>query len=82
MRPLGGEQWLKSEGLAIQSSLQRGPVPASKGGNPCTNIPGNGRGRCTLAETEMNFSGQFAHAPPAFPNVMVKFAAASNANIQ
>uniref|UniRef100_A0A5B6Z868 Uncharacterized protein n=1 Tax=Davidia involucrata TaxID=16924 RepID=A0A5B6Z868_DAVIN len=78
MRPLEEEQRLK-KGLPIQS-LQRGPVPSS-GSNPCTYIPGRGTGRCTLAENEMNFAGELvAHAPPAFPDFMVNFAAASKAN--
>ncbi|KAI8007390.1 hypothetical protein LOK49_LG07G01617 [Camellia lanceoleosa] len=71
MRPLEGEQWLQP--------LQRGLVPPSNT-NPCTYIPGGGRGYCTLAENEINFSGQIGHLPPAFPNVMVEFGTAQNAN--
>ncbi|OMO71985.1 hypothetical protein CCACVL1_18003 [Corchorus capsularis] len=61
----------------ILQSLQRGPVPPS-GGNPCTNTPGRSRGRCTL--TEMNVvggHGGVAHPPPAFPEYVVSFGAAS-----
>ncbi|EOY11000.1 hypothetical protein QQP08_015186 [Theobroma cacao] len=54
------------EGLIVQS-LQRGPVPPS-GGNPCTNIPGRSRGRCTLSEMNVagGGGGMVAHPPPAF----------------
>ncbi|KAG4167022.1 hypothetical protein ERO13_A13G169025v2 [Gossypium hirsutum] len=64
----------------ILQSLPRGPVPPSAG-NPCTNIPGRSRGRCML--TEMNAVGRgggggVPHlAPPAFPEFLVKFGAAS-----
>ncbi|OMO96234.1 hypothetical protein COLO4_15407 [Corchorus olitorius] len=60
----------------ILQSLQRGPVPPS-GGNPCTNTPGRSRGRCML--TEMNGHGGVAHPPPAFPEYVVSFGAASAA---
>ncbi|CAL5363233.1 unnamed protein product [Camellia sinensis] len=77
MRQLEGEQWLSNKGLVIQS-IKRGPVPPS-GSNPCTYIPG-GHGRCTLAENEVNFSGHVGRAPPAFPDVMVRFGVASKKN--
>ncbi|KAL7228301.1 hypothetical protein ACSBR2_007084 [Camellia fascicularis] len=77
MRQLEGEQWLRNKGLVIQS-IKRGPVPPS-GSNPCTYIPG-GHGRCTLAENEVNFSGHVGLAPPAFPDVMVRFGVASKKN--
>lgn len=75
MRPLFEEQWLQKNPIKIQS-LRKGPVP-SRGGNPCTYIPGRGRGRCTL--TQMNFAATAtAHATqPAFPDIVEKFAAAS-----
>ncbi|KAJ6854639.1 hypothetical protein NC651_039551 [Populus alba x Populus x berolinensis] len=77
-RPLEGEQWLKQDLGNIQS-LQRGPVPPS-GGSPCTHTPGRGNGgHCPLGE--MNFAGHnVAHAPPAFPDAIVNFAAASVTN--
>ncbi|KAH7865685.1 hypothetical protein Vadar_009822 [Vaccinium darrowii] len=79
MRPLQGEEWLNNlKTLAIQS-LQRGPVTPS-GASPCTYIPGGPRGRCALAENEGDFSGHVGRAPPAFPEVTVKFVAASNEN--
>ncbi|KAE8710577.1 Phosphoribosylaminoimidazole carboxylase atpase-subunit isoform 1 [Hibiscus syriacus] len=79
-RPLDEEDDVPSfdKNLIVQS-LQRGPVPPSAG-NPCTNIPGRSRGRCTL--TEMNTVGgdgvaAYHAAPPAFPEFVVKFASAS-----
>ncbi|CAK9172424.1 unnamed protein product [Ilex paraguariensis] len=75
MRPLDGEEWLQKN-IMIQS-LPRGSVPSS-GSNPCTYIPGKSRGRCTLAENEMNFAGHSGHALPTFPEVMVHFAAAAD----
>ncbi|KAM7463757.1 hypothetical protein LguiA_031878 [Lonicera macranthoides] len=84
MRPLEEEDlWLKS----VVQSLQRGPVPPS-GSNPCTYIPGfRRRGRCALAENEINIANPGHHnaagaSPPAlvmaFPEVAVHFAIASN----
>ncbi|KAJ6854638.1 hypothetical protein NC651_039550 [Populus alba x Populus x berolinensis] len=76
-RPLEGEQWLKQDLGNIQS-LERGPVPPS-GGSSCTHTPGRGSGHCPLGE--MNFAGHnVAHAPPAFPDAIVNFAAASVTN--
>lgn len=75
MRPLDGEPWL-NKNLAMQT-LQRGPVTPS-GPNPCTYIPGRSHGRCTLSE--MDVADHVAHAPPAFPDHVVSFAAASIAN--
>ena len=70
-RPLEGEQWLK-QNLGNIQSLQ-------KGGSQCTHIPGHGSGPCPLGE--MNFAGNIvAHAPPAFPDAIVNFAAASVTN--
>ncbi|XP_021283166.1 uncharacterized protein LOC110415777 [Herrania umbratica] len=65
------------EALIVQS-LQRGPVPPS-GGNPCTNIPGRNHGRCTLSEMNVvgGGGGMLAHPPPAFPDLVVDFGAAS-----
>ncbi|KAJ6694134.1 hypothetical protein OIU85_004877 [Salix viminalis] len=73
-RPLEGEQWLEKNLGNIQS-LQRGPVtPIS--GSPCTHIPGRGSGTCSLGAR--NFAGHAAaHAPPAFPDAIMSFAAAS-----
>ncbi|KAE8728496.1 Phosphoribosylaminoimidazole carboxylase atpase-subunit isoform 1 [Hibiscus syriacus] len=79
-RPLDEEDDVHSfnENLIVQS-LQRGPVPPSTG-NPCTNIPGRSRGRCTL--TEMNTIGDggvaaYHAAQPVFPEFVVKFASAT-----
>ncbi|GMI79178.1 hypothetical protein HRI_001587100 [Hibiscus trionum] len=56
-----------NENLIIQA-LPRGPVPPSAG-NPCTNIPGRSRGRCTLAEMNAVGGGSVVHhhAPPPVP---------------
>ncbi|KAJ6854637.1 hypothetical protein NC651_039549 [Populus alba x Populus x berolinensis] len=76
-RPLEGEQWLK-QNLGNIQSLERGPVPPSDGSS-CTHTPGRGSGHCPLGE--MNFAGHnVAHAPPAFPDAIVNFAAASVTN--
>ena len=76
-RPIEGEQWLK-QNLGNIQSLQRGLVPPSRGSS-CTHTPGRGSGHCPLGE--MNFAGPIvAHAPPAFPDAIVKFAAASVTN--
>lgn len=83
-RPLDEDLQLQlpsSDKSLILQVLQRGPVPPS-GRNPCTNIPGRNRGRCTA---EMNVvggdeDGGGVHAPPpvpTFPEFVVKFAAAS-----
>ncbi|KAL5792792.1 hypothetical protein ACOSP7_001386 [Xanthoceras sorbifolium] len=80
MRPLEGEQWMKKEDsgrLAVQS-LQRGPVPPS-GPNPCTHIPGQGSGICSL--NGQNFAGRVAPAPPAFPGLVMDFGVASVADV-
>ncbi|KAK3200706.1 hypothetical protein Dsin_024121 [Dipteronia sinensis] len=74
MRPLGGGefQWLDRKSLLIVQSLQKGPVPPA-GRNPCTFIPGRGRGRCALSE--MNFAvgdhDHVDHAPPVFPDRLI-----------
>ncbi|MBA0728358.1 hypothetical protein Golax_001262 [Gossypium laxum] len=66
----------------ILQSLPRGPVPPSTG-NPCTNIPGRSHGRCMLTEMDAvgrrgGSGGGVPHlAPPAFPEFVVKFGAAS-----
>ena len=76
MRPLEGEKWMNTNRVLAAQILQKGSVPSSHG-NPCTNIPGGKPGRrCTLAENEVNFSGQVDHSSVAFPDVMVKFAPA------
>ncbi|KAK8545462.1 hypothetical protein V6N13_066744 [Hibiscus sabdariffa] len=66
-----------NQNLIVQS-LQRGPVPPSAG-NPCTNIPGRSRGRCTLTEMNTVDDGVNANhaAPPAFPDFVVKFGSVS-----
>ncbi|KAF9670124.1 hypothetical protein SADUNF_Sadunf13G0035900 [Salix dunnii] len=78
-RPLEGEQWLEKNLGNIQS-LQRGPVtPIS--GSPCTHIPGRGSGKCSLGAR--NFAGHIAaQAPPAFPDAIMNFAAASTTHKQ
>jgi hypothetical protein len=76
MRPINGEPWLNKI-LAMQS-LQKGTPTPPSGPNPCTNIPGSSRGRCTLSE--INVAGHVAHAPPAFPDLIVSLATASIAN--
>ncbi|KAF9608944.1 hypothetical protein IFM89_012112 [Coptis chinensis] len=54
MRPLEGEEWLKKEGLELQS-LQQGPIPPSERSR-CTSIGGRNRGgNCPL--NGMNFAG-------------------------
>uniref|UniRef100_A0A9I9DTU6 Uncharacterized protein n=1 Tax=Cucumis melo TaxID=3656 RepID=A0A9I9DTU6_CUCME len=73
-RVMKGEKWMKDEKtdhrnflLPIIQVLQRAPVPPS-GRNPCTGIPGQSSGRCTLQT--MNVAGHhFVHArPPAIPD--------------
>ncbi|KAE8699138.1 Phosphoribosylaminoimidazole carboxylase atpase-subunit isoform 1 [Hibiscus syriacus] len=61
-----------NEDLIIQA-LPRGPVPPSAG-NPCTNIPGRSRGRCTLAEMDAVGGGVVHHhrAPPPFRGWVLK----------
>ena len=68
------EKWMKEEKndhsvfvLPIIQVLQRAPVPPS-GRNPCTGIPGQSNGRCTLQT--MNVAGHhFVHArPPPIPD--------------
>ncbi|XVE89946.1 hypothetical protein DITRI_Ditri20bG0037000 [Diplodiscus trichospermus] len=62
--------------ILIVQSLQKGPVPPS-GRNPCTNIPGRSRGRCTLTEMNVVGGGGVArHSPPPYPDFLVNFAAA------
>ena len=75
-RPLEGEKW--SQKNLVNQTLPREAV-RPPGPNPCSNVPG-GRGRCALAENEVNFGGHVVtDAPePAFPEMnMVHFAAAS-----
>ncbi|KAJ4726835.1 Threonylcarbamoyl-AMP synthase [Melia azedarach] len=76
MRPLQGEQWVKKDGRVALQSLQRGPVPSS--GNPCTYIPGQGSGSCTL--NGMNIAGSVARAPPVFRDLVVKVGVAASGN--
>ncbi|RVW12501.1 hypothetical protein CK203_082438 [Vitis vinifera] len=68
-----GEQWVEGNGL-LRQSLQVGPVPPS-GPSPCTHIPRQRGGRCTL--NEMNVGGRVGLAPPAFPNFVIDVAVAS-----
>ncbi|KAL3523705.1 hypothetical protein ACH5RR_016539 [Cinchona calisaya] len=79
MRQLEGDfLWFKKIDLVIQS-LPKGSPVKTPSPNPCTFIPGNGHGRCTLAENEVNFGAHLGHnAPAAFPEVMVQFGVASN----
>lgn len=59
-RPMEGEVWWRARtGLAIQS-LQRG---RPSGRSPCTYIPGQGTGTCSL--NGRNFAGQRAKAEGA-----------------
>ncbi|RVW18588.1 hypothetical protein CK203_116301 [Vitis vinifera] len=67
MRLLGGGQWAKRNSLVLQS-LQRGPVLPS-GPSPCTHIPEQRAGRCTL--NEKNIADDIAAAPPAFSAYML-----------
>ncbi|KAJ9696874.1 hypothetical protein PVL29_008877 [Vitis rotundifolia] len=53
--------------LVLQSP-QKGPVLPS-GPNPCTHIPEQRAGRCTL--NEKNIAGDIATAPPAFSAYML-----------
>ncbi|RVW53764.1 hypothetical protein CK203_112886 [Vitis vinifera] len=55
-------------------SLQSGPVPSSSP-SPCTHIPRQSGGRCTL--NEMNVAGHVGLAPPAFPNFVIDVVVAS-----
>ncbi|KAK8564935.1 hypothetical protein V6N13_020065 [Hibiscus sabdariffa] len=65
--------------LIIIQSLPRGPVPPSAG-NPCTNIPRRGHGRCTLTEMDVagggSRTGGVHGAPPMFSDMVLKFASA------
>lgn len=79
-RTLDGEQWMHKNILVLQS-LPRGPVKNSQK-NPCSTVPGRGKGRCALEE--MNVAGHVAHAPPSpspppplFPDIVPKFGRAS-----
>ncbi|KAJ0052298.1 hypothetical protein Pint_01774 [Pistacia integerrima] len=74
MRPLEGERWMKKEGGLVFQSLQQGPVPPLAG-NPCTYIPGQGSGSCTL--NGMNVAGSVLRAPPAFPDLVMEVGVAS-----
>lgn len=88
-RVMKGEKWIEKKEkedhnihrlfvLPIIQVLQRAPVPPS-GRNPCTNIPGQSNGRCTLQM--MNVAGgHFVHAPPAIPDsaLVLDFAAQSS----
>ncbi|RVW53769.1 hypothetical protein CK203_112883 [Vitis vinifera] len=67
MRLLGGGQWAKRNSLVLQS-LQKGPVLPS-GPSPCTHIPEQRAGRCTL--NEKNIADDIAAAPPAFSAYML-----------
>ncbi|KAK3193596.1 hypothetical protein Dsin_024906 [Dipteronia sinensis] len=76
MRPLEGDQWTNKEDnrLAFQS-LQQGPLPPS-GRNPCSTIPGQSSGVCTL--NGKNFAGgRVALEPPAFPSFVMDVGVAS-----
>lgn len=79
MRPLEGELWLKNNDSNLHFQSLKGTVPA--GGNPCTNLPKKGNGRCTM---EMDVAGggggDVGHAPAheAFPGVVVTFGAAAS----
>ena len=67
MRLLGGGQWAKRNSLVLQS-LQKGSVLPS-GPSPCTHIPEQRAGRCTL--NEKNIADDIATAPPAFSAYML-----------
>ncbi|KAK7277809.1 hypothetical protein RJT34_22826 [Clitoria ternatea] len=68
IRPLKEDQ-LWQRNIVIQS-LQRGPVQGSQR-NPCSTVPGRSRGRCTLAETNVD-AGHVVHAPPlTLPHAIV-----------
>ena len=71
VRPLHG--WAEGNDL-LRQSLQLGLVPSS-GPSPCTHIPRQRGGRCTL--NEMNGAGRVGLAPPAFPNFVIDVAMAS-----
>jgi len=77
MRPLHGEQLLKKHFPLIES-LQRGPVPPSKG-SPGTHIPDQPEGSGTSKLNEMNFVGRAnRQPPPAFPSSVPEQSKASN----
>ncbi|KAG8373144.1 hypothetical protein BUALT_Bualt12G0140400 [Buddleja alternifolia] len=74
VRTLHADQWLKKQ-VQLLESLPRGPVPPS-GGSPCTYIPGQNGGVCTLNEKHFSGGGGgSAHAPPAPPSGGIDFAA-------
>ncbi|KAF6175050.1 hypothetical protein GIB67_039598 [Kingdonia uniflora] len=77
MRPLEGDEWLKTKGLVLES-LPKGKVPASHS-SPCTGLPGRGKGRCGL--NSKNYAGHVARSPPVvFPGDITEFGVASAAN--
>lgn len=61
-RVLTGERW-----RPVSDRMLRGPVPPS-GRNPCSFIPGLGRGRCTLSEVE-DEAGGGGGGSSAFPGM-------------
>lgn len=79
VRPLEGDHWLNNNDSNLHFQSLKGTVPA--GGNPCTNLPKKGNGRCTM---EMDVAGGggggVGHAPghEAFPGVVVTFGAAAS----
>ncbi|KAK7397329.1 hypothetical protein VNO78_18497 [Psophocarpus tetragonolobus] len=53
-RTLEGEKWYWwHKNLVLLHSLQRGPIGGSQR-NPCSTVPGRSRGRCTLAQININ----------------------------
>jgi len=79
MRPLEGDHWLKNNDSQLHFQSLKGNVPTGRG-NPCTNLPKHGNGRCTM-EMDVATAGDVAHAPAAyeaFPGVVVSFGAATS----
>ncbi|XWS53856.1 hypothetical protein CRYUN_Cryun10bG0036200 [Craigia yunnanensis] len=73
-RLLHEETKLVNKGLELQS-LQKGPVPPSKGSS-CTNIPGNGGPGCPLKE--MHYAAGALPRATAYSRLMVQFGVATD----
>ncbi|RVW12519.1 hypothetical protein CK203_082471 [Vitis vinifera] len=71
VRPLHG--WAEGNNL-LRQSLQPDLVPSSSP-SPCTHIPRQSGGRCSLSE--MNVASHVGLAPPTFPNFVIDVAVVS-----
>ncbi|KAL9662830.1 hypothetical protein QQ045_027665 [Rhodiola kirilowii] len=65
------QQWLKQkvDVLSLRQTLQRGPVPPS-GRSPCTYIPGQSSGSCTLGQKNyaVHQHNSLSSPPPPLPS--------------